>query len=75
MPSLIFGITGLLAGLLTLFLPETKDAEMLENFKAVEIHAKEAEGNDQVMTKIVRRFSHPHIEPPTLYMEAAHERS
>lgn len=69
MPTIIFGVTGVLAGIATLFLPETKDTELLENINAIEKHAKDAEGNDQVMTKIVRRFSQPHIESPVIHME------
>ena len=61
MPSVIFGVTGLLAGVIALFLPETRDVEMFENISAIELHGKTEKEQDQVMMKVLRRLSQPHM--------------
>jgi len=61
LPSIIFGVTGILSGVVTLFLPETKDSELMDNIQGVEKQGKTEEGTAQII-KIARRLSHPNID-------------
>ena len=61
MPSVIFGVTGLLAGVVALLLPETRDTEMVENISTIELRGKTEKEQEQVMMKVLRRLSQPHM--------------